>query len=520
MLKNRAIAHEYYNYALKAARKKGDDELREVMRQLCRRDLFYLLVYVCGRDDMDNNWLYSRCREVQSNPDGHLDLWAREHYKSTIITYGKTIQDILINPEITVGIFSFNRPTAKSFLRQIKREFENNDVLKMSFPDVLYDNPARQSSKWSEDDGIIVKRSLNPKEATVEAWGLVDSQPTGKHYKLMVYDDVVTRESVTNPDMIAKVTETWELSRNLTSDGGKTRYVGTRYHYADTYQTIIDRQAARIRIYPGTIDGTETGKPVLWSKERLEEKRREMGVYVFACQILQNPLPEAQQKFKKDWLMFWGAQHYKGMNIYVFVDPANGKKKKSDYTTMFVVGLGADENFYIISMLRDRINLKERTNALFNIVRNYRPKMVYYEEYGLQSDIQHIQDRQDRENYRFHIEPIGGQTSKHDRIMRLEPLFESRRVYLPDSCIKVNCEGEQEDLTKVFINDEYLSFPYMAHDDMLDCLARIVDPNTYLSFPANSQGNVIGMTREMLHLVNEEEEYNYDALSIRATRGR
>jgi hypothetical protein len=49
------------------------------------------------------------------------------------------------------------------------------------FPDVLWADPQKQSAKWAEDDGIIVKRKTNPSAATVEAWGLVDGQPTGKH---------------------------------------------------------------------------------------------------------------------------------------------------------------------------------------------------------------------------------------------------------------------------------------------------------------------------------------------------
>jgi hypothetical protein len=63
-----------------------------------------------------------------------LDLWAREHYKSTVITFALTIQDILNDPEITVGIFSHTRPIAKAFLRQIKQEFETNEDLKAGFP--------------------------------------------------------------------------------------------------------------------------------------------------------------------------------------------------------------------------------------------------------------------------------------------------------------------------------------------------------------------------------------------------
>jgi hypothetical protein len=173
-------------------------------RNLCKTDLYFLLRYGCSREDMEHPWLFARCREVQANPDGFLDLWARDHYKSTIITFGLTIQNILNDPEITVGIFSHTRPGAKAFLRQIKRELEANERLKVWFSDTLWQNPQREAPKWSEDDGLIVKRTTNPKESTVEAWGLIDSQPTGKHFRVRVYDDVVTQESVTSPEMLAK----------------------------------------------------------------------------------------------------------------------------------------------------------------------------------------------------------------------------------------------------------------------------------------------------------------------------
>lgn len=215
---NRIERLEQYAQGLSVAEREGC--LVEFLRELARTDLFFLLTRVLNRADADRDWLFDRCNEVQAAPDGYLDLWAREHYKSTIITFALTIQEILKNPEITIGIFSHTRPIAKGFLRQIKREFELNEHLKALFPEVLYENPRKESPKWSEDDGIVVRRATNPKEATVEAWGLVDGQPTSKHYALMIYDDVVTRESVTTPDMIAKTTDAWALSRNLSSEQG------------------------------------------------------------------------------------------------------------------------------------------------------------------------------------------------------------------------------------------------------------------------------------------------------------
>lgn len=181
-------------------------------------DRFYLLSVLLKRPDAVKEWIYDRAREVENDPDGHLDLWAREHYKSTLITFAGVIQEILIDPEITVGIFSHTRPIAKGFLRQIKREFEGNRDLIECYPDVLWEDPQSQAPTWSEDSGIVVQREGNPKESTVEAWGLVDGQPTSKHFQLMIYDDAVTRESVYTPEMIEKVTTAWELSRNLAAE--------------------------------------------------------------------------------------------------------------------------------------------------------------------------------------------------------------------------------------------------------------------------------------------------------------
>ena len=483
----RRDSHQHYQLLGDAA--KTPDEKKAIARQLCLNDLFFLLVYGLHRVDADRDWIYQQTREVESSPDSMLDLWAREHYKSTIITYAKTIQDILRDPEITVGIFSHTRPIAKGFLRQIKREFESNKALQKLFPDILWANPQRESPKWSEDDGIIIKRKGNPKEATVEAWGLVDGQPTSKHFSLRVYDDVVTKESVSSPDMIKKVNESWELSLNLGADGGRVRYVGTRYHYNDTYRLIMDRGAAVPRIKPATDDGTVKGKPVLLHPETLADKRRDMGPYTFGCQMLLDPKADEVQGFKEEWLKFWPANHFTGLNKIILCDPANEKKKSNDYTVFLVIGLGADQNYYLIDMVRDRLSLTERATILFKLHREFRPQFVGYEKYGKDSDIQHYESLMERDNYRFGITPLGGHLSKEDRIRTLIPLFEQGRIYIPDRLLRTNYERVTEDLVQAFIKEEYLSFPVAPHDDMLDCLARITDPDCYTEFPDENTAN-------------------------------
>ena len=467
----------------RSVKKPGD------VRALLLGDLFFLLLVGMGRQDVNRDFLFERCREVHASPDGHLDLWAREHYKSTIITVAKTIQDVLRDPELTVGIFSHSRPIAKAFLRQIKREFEGNALLQELFPHI---RPPEKGEKrtWSEDEGIIVRRETNPKEATIEAWGLVDGQPIGKHFALLIYDDVVTPESVTTPEMIAKTTDAWRVSLNLGAHGGRRRMIGTRYHAADTYSVILNQGSVAPRIYPATADGTYDGEPVFLSREVLAEKRRDMGPFVFACQMLQNPLADRAQGFREEWLRYWrpAEELWRPMNRVILCDPASSKKKDSDYTVLCVVGWNADKSLYLIHGERARLNLTERTAAVFRLARDYDPLFVGYEQYGMQSDIEHLQGEMARLNYHFAIRPLGGRTAKPDRIRRLVPWFEQGRVFLPAQANFRDGEGRIRNFTTEFVEEEYSSFPVSLHDDMLDCLSRAVDPDVAVPWPDAADG--------------------------------
>lgn len=481
----REDANKIYDEALEA-----DD--KQTLRLLCQDDLFFLLSRACKRKDMDRDWLYDRCREVEREPNGYLDLWSREFYKSTIITFGLSIKDILKNPDVLIGIFSHTRNIAKGFVDQIKRELETNEFLKKLFPDVLYEKPQVEAPKWSLDSGIIVKRKSNPKESTVEAWGVVDSQPTSKHFTVLVYDDLVTLESVSTPEQIKKTTQSLEVSYNLGAKGGVRRFIGTRYHSNDTYRTLMERGSVIPRVKPATHDGTMEGTPVFLTAEELAIKRRDQGPYSYSCQMLQNPVADKAMGFKEEWLKFYEKADHAKWNLYLLVDPAGKKKTTSDYTVMLVVGLAPDNNYYLIDGIRDRLNLTKRAEKLFEFHRKYPIKNVGYEQYGMQADIEHMKYEMEQQNYRFNIVELGGSVPKVDRIQKLIPVFEQSRMWFPKSHTFINYEAKVIDLVKTFIDDEYSSFPVSTHDDMLDCMARILEPDLNARFPKPPPKKVSG----------------------------
>jgi predicted phage terminase large subunit-like protein len=284
--------------------------------------------------------------------------------------------------------------------------------------------------------------------------------------------------------MIKKVNGAWELAQNLGSKGVRKRHVGTRYHYNDTWGELIRRGVVKPRIHTATDDGTVNGEPVFLTKDELVEKRREQGPYTFSCQQLQNPIADDTQGFQPGWMRYYEKNTSgEGMNKYILIDPANAKKKSSDYTCMWVVGLAADGNRYVLDIQRDRLNLTERTDLLLRLHRKYRPLAVGYEQYGMQADIQHIKTEMGKQNYHFDITELGGSLSKVDRIKRLIPSFEQGKWWFMPTCYRTDYEGKTWDLVSIFIEEELKPFPVAVHDDMFDALARIEDEALCVCYP-------------------------------------
>jgi hypothetical protein len=423
----------------------------EMVRALCQWDRYFLLVQVCGRTDLLHPWLYERCREVEKSPDNHIDLWAREHYKSTIITFGGVLQEILRDPEITVGIFSHTGDQAKLFLSQIKRELESNDKLRKIFPDIVWDNPGKQAPAWSTE-GIIVRRKGNPKEPTVDASGLVEGMPTGMHYKLRVYDDVVTKESVSTPEQIQKSIDAYSLSQSLGVQEGRQWVIGTRYSYADAYDWMLKRGALQPRIYPATKDGTVDGKPVFFTRAAWDERVRNQTESDIACQMLQNPIAGHQRMFDVEDLQVYEVRP-ETLAVYILVDPARSVKKDSADTAMLAIGVDYANNKYLLDGFAHKMDLRARWEHLARLYIRWKQApgvqqvKVGYEAFGAQADLDYFKEQQKLHKVHFDIMelawPRNTEGSKTDRVQRLSPDIRAHKLYLPYATDEKNLTAVQ-----------------------------------------------------------------------------
>jgi hypothetical protein len=487
---------------------------KAAMRALCLEDRYYLLVKVFKRTDLLHQWIYERCREVEANPDGYLDLWAREHYKSTIITYAGAIQELLRNPNITIGIFSHTQSIAKDFLGQIKRELDNNELLHELFPDILWGTKSPPSGAWNLEQ-LTVKRNTNPKESTIEAHGLVEGMPTGKHFELMIYDDVVVPASVTTPEQIQKTTTAWELSDNLGARGvtGLTRkwHIGTRYSYADTYDVMIKRGVVKTRIYPATKDGTINGEPVLLTQEQWEEKKKTQGSSTLACQMLQDPLSGTDRMFDVKDIGEYDIRPHT-LNVYIMVDPARSMKKDSDNTAIAVIGVDVNLNKFLLDGINHRCDLSKRWEWTYHLYKKWKNTagvqqvFVGYEKYGAIADLDYFA-QQMKLHGKFEITELtgpkggglSGNASKKDRVQRLEPDFKQHRFFTPYVApvgkltkrqAQMKTDGQEhrisaaikrKDSDNIVYNlvDQFLAqvhyFPHGGKVDLIDAVSRIYD---------------------------------------------
>lgn len=449
------------------------------------------------------------------------------HSKTEIATKAFVPWFLSRNPNKNTILVCHTDPLAKDFGGHIRDTMTTSDAHMAIFPEVRVNNQNRASNFFRTNKGN-----------SFYAFGM-DGGVTGRRGDLLVIDDPIkTLDDALSDTVQNQLYNTYSaVLKDRMRPGFRIVVAMTRWSVRDLAARILEAEGKRwkvlvLRAEEIDAEGKGTGK-YLWEsfygKERYEEAKEDD--FIWNAKWQQAPTAFISQPFQQEWLRFYLPAEAKIMyrdndptkeiiglptdfgklvrhNSYVFVDPALGKGSQHDRTCILVVVAGPERKLFWVDGVLDRLDPTERINQLVRLCRLWKPEQVVYEEYGLVADTHFLEKRFKDENISTPILSVGrkaikgmaggGRLKKHDRIMQLQSDFRDGRIWIPRHMRRKLLDGSEFDLVKYAVEREVL--PYagdgsIAHDEFLDTLSRIHDPDV----------NIVYATRD------DEDEYDYSS---------
>ena len=514
---------------------KVGDETWERMRQRGLNDLYYFNSVILGMGDkvpMRPASHYLMCRFLERKTgikeidSAHVQklLVPREVGKSTLGTQGRTLQLICRNPNTSILICNENVTNATTFLDSIKWHFENNDLFRALYPEVV--PPDFNKTTWKQDR-IVVNRTSGRKEPTVFCAG-VGGTVTGMHPDGIIVDDMISREAMENArvgsrhimDQVTRWTHTLDplLNTNFDDPFPWILFIGTRWWYNDCYDAIdtdwgygqTPRRFLTTVTFPedGTKhqmvlerigdlavfkrSGIENGRsafPERWSMEDLAKKRLRDPV-LFACNIMNEPTDEVTAIFKEGWIVHYhkpdpdtyemigedGKKSYwvpQQLDCLMAVDPGGFGSKIGGgdraQPAIVVTGTVPDANRHLLlEAWSEATTYKAAANQVVDFCRKYPIRRVGIERAGQQVVfIDLVRKLLKEEGLNVGIQEIKPDTTtrggagKDQHILKLEPYFQDGMLLWGKSAIFNE------------LREQYRQFPRGKRVDLLDALSML-----------------------------------------------
>lgn len=431
------------------------------------------------------------CEFIDEEPEKYkLLLYPRGHMKSTITTVGHSLRRICKNPKVRILIANATYSNACTFLEQIKSHLKGNKTLIDYYGDFT-----KTASKWNENEIKIFGKdeevNYDAKEPTVTATG-IGSSSTSQHYDVIIMDDVVNRENVTNIEQIKKVYKFYKDCLDLLDPGGELIIIGTRWHDADLYGWIMEGDSEKqgeipkkiLReinqhqfIYKGpnfnimkrkVVEGRDPIWPKKFTPSHIKKLREQKGPYEFSSQYNNEPLPDEDQTFIKDWFRYYLDDDLKRRNLFNFtmVDPAISQESGADYTVITTIAVDEYYNWFIREVIRKRMLPNEIIDEMFRVNEIWKPINMGLEIVAYQKMLAYAirEEMRRRKKYLPLIELKPHNKSKEARIKSLQPGYYNGKIFHKE---------HMENLE--YLEDELLRFPRGTHDDIIDTLAYFTD---------------------------------------------
>lgn len=467
-----------------------------------------------GRPEIDCDFQFNWSREMQFDGDNVIDKSARESGKSTWRCYVGVTNEVINNPNLTVGIFAFEKAAAERHGRRLKEEWETNRELQSAWDDVFYREPSKESSLWTVDKGLAVKRTIVSATPTV-FWCSILELPVGTRLGLGILDDIET-EKTASTEMMRKQTEQrvnnafnlggrgcrWWINGTHTGPLGiiagleKTGAWRVRCHTAeDVTQPAPDiaklydesdgflpirGESRRIPLPPEVRNVRLAGKPVYLHPLECALKRLRMGNEMYSRHNQGDALAGQDRRLAEEWLRYYETpprQWAAGANLYILIDPSKGS---GDPTFARVEACKADETISWVGGLRKKLNPSQFGPAIFSLAMEWAKvgnlMEIRVEEFGQSTWGFHLRTYFESMNHYVcrivscanHVQSNKESDGRQREWSGLEPLYRGGRRLWPKDGLRVFDEDDHPlDLVDYYREKEYKMFPLPVTDDGL-----------------------------------------------------
>ena len=460
--------------------KEEQDKTLPLVKQELSNDLFkfnkFMLQAEDGNDKVKLSGFHDEmCKFVSGKNKRKLILVPRGHLKSSLVTIGYALFRLVKDPSIRILIANATYEMSVSFLGEIKKHLKYNEDLKSIFGS-LADDPVR----WAENMITLqsAKESFGRKEANITTYGM-GGNLVSQHYDLMIFDDLVNGDNTMTLEQLEKTKRFYREAQSLLEPNGSQIILGTRWHDRDLYGWLLDKDNGMVQMfetfikpsYEGSLDD-EANLKILWpekfSAKYLKSLRADQGPYLFACNFQNNPVPDQDATFRRDWFRYYDKTDMKGkiVNRFMAVDPAISLEKEADYTGIVIVGINEFDDWFIEEIVRVRTTPDNLINLIFSLNEQWHPQSIGIEDVAFQKILQYqIREEMKRRNRFLPIRELRPEARAKDyRIRGLQPLYANGKVY--------HC---QDLMYNEYLEDELTRFPRGKHDDIIDALSYILD---------------------------------------------
>lgn len=449
---------------------KVNDADLEAIRKAAMTDLGFLCREMLGMKDWGeiHDELAGFLRS--SGRRKHIEL-ARGHLKSSIVTKGWTIQQVLRNPDLRVLLANAVWDNSRKFLRSIQKYIGPGSLCESYFGRM-------QSDHWNQDECTVIQRSVILDAPTWATTG-IEKEQTSQHYDLIIADDLVARENCMTQEQRERVHIYYKDLMDLLEPDGTLVVIGTRWHQDDLYAKIIEENDEALKankkkpwdLFIRTAykpDGSVTF-PEKFSLDYLDQLRAAKGPYEFSAQYLNNPIDESAADFKKGWIRKYEPGSAHPHSLYLTVDPGLSLSADADPSAGVVAGQFGNRVIRVVDYFHKRVNPANLVNEIFNMVEKWHLLRIGIETFAFQKTLKYqIQEEQRRRNKFFSIDELGSRRggkepliTKEARIRRLQPYFEQGLVEIRHDMVE--------------LENELVAFPRGRFDDLIDALSYQLD---------------------------------------------